>query len=78
MKSFIAASIALLAGSQVAVAKEIANPARQEKYDSGLVHETIMSTKHVRIWTSSSYTTELILIATGCLGCQEKGWCLRL
>ncbi|KAF7531512.1 hypothetical protein G7054_g8812 [Neopestalotiopsis clavispora] len=46
MKSFIAASIALLAGSQVAVAKEIANPARQEKYDSGLVHETIMSTKH--------------------------------
>lgn len=49
MKSFIAAYIALLTGSHVAVAKEIANPAKQWEYESGLVHETIMSNKHVSL-----------------------------
>ncbi|KAH8199083.1 hypothetical protein TruAng_006770 [Truncatella angustata] len=46
MRSISVSGFALLAVSQFAVAKEIANPAKQWKYESGLVHQTIMDTKH--------------------------------
>jgi hypothetical protein len=48
MKSLTAVFATLLVGSRLATAKEIANPAKQWKYESGLVHETIMNAKHVR------------------------------
>ncbi|KAI0128575.1 hypothetical protein BJ170DRAFT_721266 [Xylariales sp. AK1849] len=46
MKHINLGCLAFLAGCQVASAKEIPNPARQWAYDSGEVHETIMSKKH--------------------------------
>ncbi|KAI1878150.1 uncharacterized protein JN550_000332 [Neoarthrinium moseri] len=51
MKYHSLGSLAILAASQLAIAKEIANPAKQEIYESGQIHETIMSKKHA-LWDS--------------------------
>lgn len=49
MKTQSLACLALVAGCHVAVAKEIANPAKNEIYTSGEVHESIMAKKHA-LW----------------------------
>ncbi|ORY68513.1 uncharacterized protein BCR38DRAFT_521564 [Pseudomassariella vexata] len=47
MKTLSTLGVALLAGCHVASAKEIVNPAKNEKYTSGEVHEALMAAKHV-------------------------------
>lgn len=74
MKSTSVVKTALLAGLPVAIAREIANPAKQWKYESGLVHETIMDAKHVRQLLFRRSEQRKADSITGCMGRQEASW----